>query len=101
MKYRIEGPGDSLAHTLKPQEVFGPNHRGEAGLYSHTHASGWTIHGEIHDDYCQWVNDFEASHPTLGWVKGNFETIVEAKSRKGYDHFIAHHPPETWDYADI
>jgi len=63
--------------------------------------SGWTITGEVMEDYVEWVNYFEATHPTLGWVRGDYEGIVEAKSKKAYAHFIEHHPPQEWDYWDI
>lgn len=66
-----------------------------------THESGWTISGEVHEDYYYWVNAFEATHPVYGEVKGDFESTVEATSKEGYDHFIANHPPENWDYWDI
>jgi hypothetical protein len=33
-------------------------------------SSGWTITGKIHEDYYEWVNYFEATHPDYGWVKG-------------------------------
>lgn len=101
MKYREEGLKDQMAHTLEPEQVFGPGHRHEVGPHSYTHASGWTISGSISEDYYYWVNDFEATHPVHGWVKGNFEDFVEAKSKRGFDHFIANHPPHTWDYWDI
>jgi hypothetical protein len=63
--------------------------------------SGWTITGVIHEDYYTWVNYFEATHPTFGWIKGDYEDVIHAKSKKAYDHFIKNHPPELWDYADI
>ena len=63
--------------------------------------SGWTIVGEIHEDYYEWVNYFEASHPDFGWVKGDFEDEVTASSKKAFDHFWKHHEPTQWDYQDI
>lgn len=63
--------------------------------------SGWTITGVVCEDYFEWVNYFEATHPTLGWVRGDYEDVVEAKSKKAYAHFIEHHPPYEWDYWDI
>lgn len=66
-----------------------------------SHPSGWTITGELQEDYFVWVNEFEAVHPTLGWVRGDFEHLVEAKSKKAFEHFITHHPFEEWDYWDI
>ena len=89
------------ARTLNPEEVFGPRHKGESGEYQFTHKDGWTIKGSIIKDWYFWVNDFEAKHPILGWVQGNFETCVEARSRKAYEDFVSKHPPNEWDYSDI
>lgn len=63
--------------------------------------SGWTIEGEIFHDYVFWINDFKAHHPVLGRVYGNYEQEIVASSREAYDHFVKHHPPDLWDYADI
>ena len=43
------------ANTLPP-ECIGKNE------------SGWEITGEIHEDYYEWVNDFEATHSQYGKV---------------------------------
>lgn len=66
-----------------------------------THESGWTIEGEIHEDWYEWVNEFSATHPEFGKVWGNFEKEVFADTEVGFAHFLQHHPPEEWDYADI
>jgi hypothetical protein len=63
--------------------------------------SGWTIVAKIHEDYYTWINYFEATHADYGFVKGDFESKIEASSKKTYDHFIKHHPYEEWDYGDI
>lgn len=84
-----------------PPPAFKTEARTLCPKYIGKNESGWTITGKIHEDYCIWVNDFEATHPSLGWVRGNFETVIEAKSKKAYDHFVKHHPCEVWDYWDI
>lgn len=89
------------AHTLCPTEVFGPKHTRETGEHQYTHKDGWTIKGSITEDWYYWVNKFEATHPKLGWVRGDFETVVAAKSRKAYLDFVSKHPPSLWDYHDI
>lgn len=63
--------------------------------------SGWTITAKIQKDYYSWINDFEATHPDYGFVKGNFESKIQATSKKAYDHFIKHHPYIEWDYWEI
>jgi len=63
--------------------------------------TGWTISGEVREDYFYWVNAFEATHPVYGVVKGDFELSIEATSREAFDHFYKNHPPVDWDYADI
>ena len=72
-----------------------------SGFHQRTHASGWTIKGEVHEDYFTWVNDFEATHPKFGKVSGNFETEVVADSEEGFADFWKNHEPEAWDYRDI
>lgn len=76
------------ALTLHPSEI-GNN------------ASGWEIEGEIHEDYYEWVNYFEAVHPDFGFVYGDFENVVYASSEEAYNHFMQCHAPQSWDYADI
>jgi len=66
-----------------------------------THEDGWTITGEVHEDYFEWVNDFEAVHKKYGKVWGNFEVEVYADNKEGFKHFYRHHTPEAWDYGDI
>lgn len=63
--------------------------------------SGWVISGEIHEDYFEWLNEFEAEHPDHGRVWGNFEETVYATSKEAYEAFIESHPPELWDSDDI
>jgi hypothetical protein len=91
----------SQAITLRPYEVYGPCKKQASGWHQFTHSDGWTICGVVSEDYYLWVNDFDASHPTLGWVKGNFESEVRARSRKAYEDFVSKHEPHFWDYDDI
>jgi hypothetical protein len=63
--------------------------------------SGWTITGQIHEDYYEWVNYFEAAHPVYGTVKGDFEKEVYASSEASLLQFLIDHPFECWDYYDI
>lgn len=63
--------------------------------------SGWTVTGRIVDDYYRWVNDFEAYHPALGTVAGNFQTEVTADTKYAFDDFLTHFKPQSWDYGDI
>src|ERR1035437_1146856 len=79
-KYGEDFDSSGGALTLEPSEVEDINNN---GLYSKTHTDGWTITGEIHEDYYTWVNDFSAEHPELGRVWGNFEDIVYADSEEG------------------
>lgn len=63
---------------------------------------GWIITGEIHEDYYEWVNSFEAYKiGTNEFVRGDFENIVEASSKEAYDEFVEKFPPVDWDYWDI
>lgn len=87
------------ALTLRDTDVCEQGHT--TGEFSRTHESGWTIKGEVREDYYYWVNDFEASHPTFGRVYGNFESEVHADSEEAFSNFWANHEPQAWDYWDI
>jgi len=82
--------------TLDVQDV-----RLSDGRYVKVNKSGWTIIGEIHEDYFEWVNEFEAYHKKYGVVYGDFEIEVFATSEEAYNHFYKHHKPKVWDYGDI
>ena len=97
---RFEDRG-SLARTLNVCEVSDMDPEPMGGEHTRTHESGWTITGEVHEDWFTWVNDFKATHPTLGEVKGNFEYNVYATSEEAYNHFYENHEPMDWDYWDI
>jgi len=80
--------GGHMALTLCPSEL-GEN------------ASGWNIQGAIHEDYYEWVNEFEAVHSFFGKVWGDFESEVYADSEEAFEDFYKNHPPQEWDYWDI
>jgi hypothetical protein len=81
-------PYDNLALTL-PKEAIGK------------HDDGWTITGKVHEDYYEWVNEFDAQHKELGHVWGDFEDEVFADSEEAFASFYAKHGPAAWDYLDI
>jgi len=87
------------ALTLDVSEVTDDDAKG--GTHTKTHADGWTITGEVHEDYFVWVNLFRATHPEYGTVEGDFENEVKATSEMGFNHFWQHHQPIDWDYSDI
>lgn len=66
-----------------------------------THKDGWTVKGEVIEDYYEWVNEFEAHHLFYGKVWGDFEDTVYADSEEGFKDFYEKHTPEEWDYQDI
>lgn len=80
---------DHYARTLRPEDL-GFNEK-----------SGWTIEGDVHEDWYEWVNYFEATHPVLGWVKGDYEDCLTGSSKKALKHFMENHPADEWDYFDI
>lgn len=100
-KFRIDFYSDGGALTLDPSEVSGDGCIQYGIVQEKNHPDGWIIRGEIHDDYYQWVNKFEAIHPIYGRVWGDFEEEVFADSEDGYAHFYENHKPYAWDYADI
>ena len=58
---------------------------------THIHADGWTITGKLHADWFITVEDFTATHPKFGILKGNFAKKITATSKEAYEHFIANH----------
>ena len=93
-KFGIDFDSSGGALTLPSSYVS----EGEDGK---THKNGWTISGDVYEDYYLWVNKFEAVHPELGKVWGNFEDEVYADSEVGYRDFYENFSPEEWDYQDI
>lgn len=98
-KFGIDFFSSGGALTLSASEVRAGHEK--SGTHTRTHDSGWTITGEVHEDYYVWVNDFTATHPIYGSVSGDFEQEVEADSEEGFAHFWANHEPNAWDYWDI
>ena len=94
----FHGAGGAL--TLEPVQVT-DDINAVSGTHTKTHESGWTITGEVHEDWYVWVNEFTASHPELGHVEGDFEAEVKATSEEAFKHFWDHHEPSAWDYGDI
>lgn len=97
-KYGIDFNSPKGALTVLREYV---SDREETGMHSKTHDSGWTISGEVVEDYFYWVNKFEAYHPKYGRVWGDFEESVFADSEEGFQDFYQKHPPEAWCYEDI
>jgi hypothetical protein len=69
-------------------------------VFERTHKDGWTIRGEIHNDWYSWVEDFVATHPENGAItrEGN---EVTAPSKQVWDTFVKRHPLTPFDYGDI
>lgn len=103
----LTGPKDpsytcSPAYTLSPSEVAEDNYTVNDGVtYTRTHSDGWTISGEITEDWYEWVNDFEATKDDGSFVKGNFEYEITASSIEAVKDFLKNHTPSYWDYWDI
>lgn len=68
---------------------------------THPAPSGWTISGRVCEDWYYWVEEFEASHPEHGKVKGDFSAEVWATSQAAFEHFKEHHPYSEFDTQDI
>lgn len=68
--------------------------------YTRTHPDGWTITGEIYNDWYSWVIEFQATHPTYGRVWRTGDTIY-ADSEAGFKAFTQNHPFSQFDYGDI
>ena len=99
-KFGVDFHSKGGALTL-PQSSVTESQREYGGTHTRTHPSGWTITGELHEDYFVWVNEFLATHPTFGTIKGDFEHEVTADSEEAFADFWKHHEPKAWDYMDI
>jgi hypothetical protein len=98
-RFGIDFTSDGGALTLYPEEVTDTG--AESGTHTRTHSDGWTITGDIIEDYHVWVKSFKATHPELGTVEGDFEDEVKATSEDAFAHFYENHKPNEWDYEDI
>lgn len=87
-KFGVDFHSAGGALTLRPSDI------GE-------HPSGWVVSGKIKEDWFEWVNEFDAVHPTLGRVWGDFESEVFYTSIEAYEDFRKYFSPEDWDYWDI
>lgn len=99
--------GNMLGITEPGKKVFGVDFDSSGGALTLNpssigeHENGWKIIGEVHEDYYEWVNEFEAEHPVYGRVWGDFESEVYYDSSEGFKDFYENFPPEEWDYQDI
>lgn len=100
-KYGTDFTSQGGALTLPSNTVSDKGYTSYGVLQKKEHTSGWTIQGEVHKDYFEWVNFFDARHPVYGHVYGNFEKEVRADSEEAFQHFYKNHPPEAWNYGDI
>ena len=100
-KFTFAAPQNDLAHTLSPNYVTDSNDPDTYSYYEKTHESWWTIGATIVEDHYYWINEFEATHPVYGSVKGDFDILVIATSELGFNNFIENHPYDEWDYQDI
>ena len=100
-KFGVDFNSDGGALTLSTGSVSDVGYTSYGNIQQKTHPSGWTIKGEVHEDYYEWVNSFEAEHPVFGKVWGDFENEVYADSEEGFADFYKNHAPEAWDYGDI
>ncbi len=102
-EFGIDFNSEGGALTLDTMEVSDKGFResNNEAEEEKTHKDGWTIKGVIHEDWYEWVNGFDASHPKYGRVWGDFEDKVFADTEEGFQHFYSNHEPSVWDYWDI
>lgn len=100
-KFWIDFNSSGWALTLGPSEVREDSDWTIRVELTKTHPDGWTIKWSVSEDYYEWVNSFEATHPTLWKVWWDFEDTVFATKRKWFKDFYKNHSPQAWDYYDI
>jgi len=72
--------------------------------YSRTHKNGWTISGQIVEDWVSWVPFITASHKIYGIIYGDFSEeiiVVSDNPDKGLFHFLDNNIPLVWTSWDI
>lgn len=81
---------------------YKPGEKVKSGRYQRYHKeSGWTIDGQLYQDYYCWVEDFKASHPIYGTLEGDFNCEVTASSDEAWHDFLKHHPYDDFCPGDI
>lgn len=100
-KFTFTASQNGLAHTLRQECVTDIEYPDTSICHEKTHGSRWTISATLNDgDGFSWINEFVATHPVYGYVKGDFDILVIASSEIGFSHFIENHPYDEWDYQD-
>lgn len=69
--------------------------------YSRTHKNGWTISGQIVEDYVSWVPFITASHKNYGIIYGDFSEeiiVVSDNPDKALFHFLDNNMPLVWKF---
>ncbi len=92
-----EKPGFSVDYSIQGTDAATL----DVNDIGYSEISGWTVVAEVKEDYYKYVNYFEATHPKYGFVRGDFESVVEAKSERAFKHFLKHYTVHIWDYSDI
>jgi hypothetical protein len=71
-------------------------------VFTKNHPSGWTITGRYHSDYLRWVEDFSATHQTLGSLRIEDEgmrSYIIATSIAAWNNFVRAHTVKVFDYS--
>jgi len=97
----IEKIFESKNGFLSLPSVYVTDIKVKRGYHSKKHKSGWTISGEVHEDYYTWVEEFSAKHDKYGEIIGNFNDFILVESEESLKHFLKHHPYEDWELKDI
>lgn len=72
--------------------------------YSRTHKNGWTISGQIVEDYVSWVPFITAFHKNYGIIYGDFSEeiiVVSNNPDKTLFNFLDNNMPLVWTSWDI
>ncbi len=72
--------------------------------YSRTHKNGWTISGQIVEDWVSWVPFITAFHKIYGIIYGDFSEeiiVVSDNPDEALFHFLDNNIPLVWTSWDI
>ena len=100
-------PPDGDAWTLGPDcvSIFDDTKQDWSqdnnNISTRVHDNGWTITGQIQEDYYSWVLEFVAFHPQYGMVWGNIDQEILATSEEAWLMFSREFPAEPFDFGCI
>jgi hypothetical protein len=96
--------GEHLSITFNPWDISNKKKLEYYKQYSRTHKNGWTISGQIEEDWVSWVSFITAFHKSYGIIYGHFSEeiiVVSDNPDEALFHFLDNNTPLVWNSWDI